>query len=74
MTIQVNVQEAKTQLSRLLSRAVNGEEIVIARDGAPLVRLTPITAPPNRELGFVTYRTPDSFLEPLSDDELDLWT
>lgn len=38
---QVNVHEAKTQLSKLLARAERGEEIVIARDGKPVARLVP---------------------------------
>ena len=37
----VNVQEAKTHLSRLLEEAVEGEEIVIAKAGKPYVRLVP---------------------------------
>jgi prevent-host-death family protein len=41
MTIQVNVHEAKTHLSRLLQRVMNGEEIVIARAGQPIARLLP---------------------------------
>ena len=36
---QVNIHEAKTQLSRLLKRAASGEEIVIARAGVPVARL-----------------------------------
>lgn len=39
--MQVNVHEAKTQLSRLIAAAENGEEVVIARDGRPAVRLIP---------------------------------
>lgn len=35
----VNVHEAKTHLSRLLKRAAEGEEIVIARAGVPVARL-----------------------------------
>lgn len=35
----VNIQEAKTHLSRLIERAAAGEEIVIARAGKPIVRL-----------------------------------
>lgn len=38
---RVNIQEAKTHLSRLVEEAVAGEEIVIAKAGRPLVRLTP---------------------------------
>ena len=39
MTVQVNVHEAKTHLSRLIERAENGEEVVIARNGTPVARL-----------------------------------
>jgi prevent-host-death family protein len=37
----VNIQEAKTHLSRLLEEAAAGEEIVIAKAGKPYVRLVP---------------------------------
>jgi prevent-host-death family protein len=43
--VQVNVHEAKTQLSRLLARVGQGEEIVIAKDGRPVARLVPFRAP-----------------------------
>ena len=36
---QVNVHEAKTQLSRLIDAAVRGEEVVIAKNNKPTVRL-----------------------------------
>lgn len=38
-TLQVNIHEAKTQLSRLIQAALNGTEVVIAKGGKPLVRL-----------------------------------
>ncbi len=37
----VNMHEAKTHLSRLVERAVNGEDIVIAKAGRPVARLVP---------------------------------
>jgi prevent-host-death family protein len=37
--MQVNVHEAKTNLSRLLARVEQGEEVVIARNGAPIAKL-----------------------------------
>ena len=40
----VNVYEAKTQLSRLIDRAVAGEDVVISRAGRPMVRLVPVAA------------------------------
>jgi prevent-host-death family protein len=41
----VNVYEAKTQLSRLIDRAVAGEDVVISRAGRPMVRLVPVSPP-----------------------------
>ena len=73
MTVQVNVQEAKTRLSQILAAAENGEDVVIARDGKPIVRLVPVVAPPPREVGFVTGSVSEAFFEPLPEDELAQW-
>jgi prevent-host-death family protein len=49
---EVNVHEAKTQLSRLLRRVAAGEEITIANRGVPVARLVPAAQPKaHRELG-----------------------
>ena len=47
MTEIVNMHQAKSSLSRLVERALAGEDVVIARNGEPLVRLVPV--PKNRE-------------------------
>lgn len=36
---QVNIYEAKTQLSKLVERAAKGEDIVIAKNGTPVAVL-----------------------------------
>jgi prevent-host-death family protein len=36
---QFNLYEARQHLSRLVDRVVDGEEVVIARNGRPLVKL-----------------------------------
>jgi prevent-host-death family protein len=41
---QVGMDEAKTKLSQLVERAEAGEEILIARNGKPVVRLIPVSA------------------------------
>jgi prevent-host-death family protein len=46
----VNVQEAKTHLSRLLARVTAGEEIVISRYGRPVARLVPANPVPRRRV------------------------
>jgi prevent-host-death family protein len=38
----VNMHQAKTTLSRLVERAIAGEDVIIARNGKPLVRLVPV--------------------------------
>ena len=42
MTRTVNIYEAKTNLSRLVELAAAGEEIVIAKAGKPMARLSPL--------------------------------
>jgi len=42
MTIHVNIGEAKTRLSQLVAAALRGEDIVLAKAGAPQVRLVPV--------------------------------
>jgi prevent-host-death family protein len=46
MNQMVNVHEAKTHLSRLLQRVIDGEEIVIAKAGKPVARLLPYNPAP----------------------------
>lgn len=62
--VTVNIHEAKTQLSKLVDRAVKGEPFIIAKAGKPLVKVTPLTAPAApRRLGFMKgeIRVPDDF-------------
>jgi prevent-host-death family protein len=49
MATTVNIYEAKTQLSKLVDRAAEGEEIIIARNGKPVARLASLQ-PENRLL------------------------
>ena len=73
---QVNIHEAKTQLSRLIERAENGEEVVIARAGTPVVRLSLIHAGASgRRFGSMRgkARVDDRFFEPLPQAELSAW-
>lgn len=39
-----NIYEAKTHLSSLINKVLNGEEVVIAKAGKPLVELVPFSA------------------------------
>ena len=56
----VNIHAAKTQLSRLIERAVQGDSFIIAKAGKPLVKVTRLDASkraPARRLGFLAGRT-----------------
>jgi prevent-host-death family protein len=48
MATTVNIHEAKTHLSRLLERVAAGEEVVIAKAGKPVARLTASQPKPRR--------------------------
>jgi prevent-host-death family protein len=43
--VVANIHQAKTHLSKLIEQAEAGEDVVIARNGKPAVRLTPVEAP-----------------------------
>jgi prevent-host-death family protein len=43
--MQVNMLEAKSQLSKLVKAAIAGEEVVIASHGKAQVKLVPLAAP-----------------------------
>jgi prevent-host-death family protein len=73
MPVEVNVHEAKTHLSRLLERAMDGEEVIIMRAGRRLVRLTPVeTAPFRRKIGTAKgdFTVPKDFDAPLPEEIL----
>jgi prevent-host-death family protein len=70
---QVDVQEAETRLPQLLAAAERGEEVVIARDGRPVVRLVPVDEPAPRPVGFVAGSVSAACSEHLPDDELARW-
>lgn len=48
---KVNVHEAKTHLSKLIEKVKNGEEVVIAKNGVPEVRIVPFEKEPKHWFG-----------------------
>ena len=82
MTV-VNVHHAKTHLSKLLEQALRGEEVVIAKAGKPLVRLTPVQGAVSadelapRVPGLLAGEFPpglgEAFLAPTSPEDLASW-
>ena len=70
----VNIHEAKTHLSRLLEEVNRGQEVVIAKAGKPMARLTRVSAAkPIRKPGFLKgkIKIADGFDAPLPEDLLD---
>lgn len=47
--MEVNIHHAKTNLSKLIQQAENGEEIIIARAGKPAVKLVPVAKNKSRK-------------------------
>jgi prevent-host-death family protein len=72
----VTIHDAKTNLSKLIEEACQGEEIVIARGPKPVVRLVPIAdVKGRRQPGALRgkFRVGPEFFEPLPDDETAGW-
>ena len=71
---QVNLYEAKTQLSALVDKVAEGETVVICRRNVPAAELRPLPRPRRRPrpIGLLPgFRVPASFFEPLPQDVLD---
>lgn len=70
----VNIHQAKTNLSRLLSRVELGEEIVISNRGIPIAKLVPFRTSLDRRSSLGQDRgkfiVPDDFNAPLPEDIL----
>ena len=75
MTETVNMHRAKSSLSRLVERALAGEDVVIARNGEPLVRLVPVPKLPKQRipgrLKGQVWMAPD--FDEMSEEELRDW-
>ena len=71
---QVNIYEAKTDLSRLVDKASKGETFIIAKAGTPLAKLGPIVEEKPKKIkyglmkGKVKFAT--DFDDPLPEDFL----
>jgi len=74
---QINIHKAKTQLSKLVEEAAQGEEIIIAKAGRPIAKLVPLEKTkhnlriPGGMKGQIWLA--DNFDEPMSEKDLSLW-
>jgi antitoxin (DNA-binding transcriptional repressor) of toxin-antitoxin stability system len=69
----VNIYDAKTRLSQLVEKAASGEDVVVSRNGKPLVRITRLVVPKRRiKFGLLKGKLtiPADFDAPLPDELL----
>ena len=71
--MELNIHQAKTHLSRLIERALQGEEIIIAKAGKPVAKLVRFQPKPKRVLGSAagTIEFAAGWDAPLTDQELE---
>jgi antitoxin (DNA-binding transcriptional repressor) of toxin-antitoxin stability system len=71
----VSLYEAKTGLSTLIDKAGKGMSTIVAKRGVPMAKIVPIEkGDGKRQLGVMSLpELPDSFFDPLPEDELELW-
>jgi len=70
------IHEAKTNLSKLIKEACDGEEVIISKGDKPMVKLVPIGNGPKHRVpggfeGKISWA--DDAFDPLSDEELRDW-
>ena len=75
--MQVNVHEAKSQLSRLLELVEEGETVVIARHGEPVAELVPARRKEGFPFGIARdeplVAAGDEWWQPMTDGEAEDW-
>jgi prevent-host-death family protein len=77
--ITATIFEAKTNLSELVKSAQRGETVIITsgRDKTPVARLEAVHPVRKKRLGALEtpgFVLPDAFFEPLTEEELKLWS
>lgn len=74
---QLNIYEAKTNLSKLVEKVTQGETFIIAKSGKPLAQLVPLSSHKAESFQFGTLlgsiKVSDDFDAPLADEFLDLF-
>jgi prevent-host-death family protein len=74
-TTTVTPSQVEADLTAILERVLRGEEVIIARDGAPIARIVPAVAsdsgprPFGTAIGLIELRP--GWDDPLTDEELD---
>jgi antitoxin (DNA-binding transcriptional repressor) of toxin-antitoxin stability system len=70
-----DVHAVAVMLPQLIEEARAGEEVIIARDDEPVVRLAPVQPRPKRRPGSLRGQIVihDSFFDPMTDEELEAW-
>lgn len=76
--LTVNIHDAKTQLSRLVEHAAQGEAFIIAKAGKPMVKVVPLDhadTGTERRIGFMAgeFSIPDDFDRMGSDEIAELF-
>jgi antitoxin (DNA-binding transcriptional repressor) of toxin-antitoxin stability system len=73
--MEVDIDQAKAHMSRLLERVALGEEVTIAEPEKPVAKLVPLGGRQNRLLGSAKgeFTVPDDFSDPLPKELEDLF-
>ncbi len=77
MVIQENIHQAKTHFSKLLEKALSGNEVIIAKAGKPIAKIVPFTdSLKNREpgLGKGKIVEHESILSPMPNDFMEFFS
>ena len=73
--MKISVYEAKSKLSQMINKALEGEYVVITRNGEDMVKLTPVPKKKADWIGMYAgkIKIHDSFYDPMTEEELALF-
>lgn len=73
--MKVSVQVAESKLSELIDAALDGEEVVIDKDGQTSVKIVPVAQAKTFKFGLLAGKVDNApdFFEPMSEEELAAW-
>jgi len=71
--LAVNINDIQNKFDELLLSISGGDNVIITHQGEPVAKLEAIKTKNKRNLGFLKGSLPDSFFDPLPENEIQAW-
>ena len=69
----ISIDEIQKNFDNLLNSVTKGDNVILVHQGEPVAKLEAIISGNKRKLGFIKGSLPESFFEPLPENEIQAW-